>query len=45
MHAISLHFIYYNFGKAHKTLRVTPAMQAGIAGHIWLLEEICSLAR
>ena len=29
MHAISLHYMYYNFARIHKTLRVTPAMEAG----------------
>lgn len=43
-HAISLHFMYYNFGRIHKTLRVTPAMEAGVADHIWTLEEIAALA-
>lgn len=42
-HAIALHFMYYNFGRIHKTLRVTPAMEAGISDHVWSLEEICSL--
>lgn len=44
-HAIALHFMYYNFGRIHKTLRVTPAMQAGVADHVWSLEEIASLAK
>lgn len=43
-HAVALHYMYYNFGRIHKTLRVTPAMQAGIANHIWDLEEIVSLS-
>lgn len=43
-HAISLHFMYYNFGRVHKTPRVTPAMEAGIADHVWTLEEIAALA-
>ena len=42
-HAISLHFMYYNFGRIHKTLRVTPAMEAGISDHVWSLEEIANL--
>lgn len=42
-HAVALHFMYYNFGRIHKTLRVTPAMQAGIADRIWSLEEIAAL--
>lgn len=44
-HAIALHFMYYNFGRIHKTLRVTPAMAAGVAQHVWSLEEIAGLAQ
>ena len=43
-HAVALHMMFYNFGRIHKTLRVTPAMQAGIADHVWTLEEIAALA-
>lgn len=43
MHAVSLHFMYYNFAKIHKTLRVTPAMEAGISDHVWSIEEIVNL--
>ena len=39
-HAVSLHFMHYNFARVHKTLRVTPAMEAGIANHVWSIEEI-----
>ena len=42
--AVALHYMHYNFGRIHKSLRVTPAMQAGIAGHVWTLEEIAQLA-
>lgn len=42
-HAVAIHTMYYNFGRIHKTLRVTPAMAAGIADHIWTLEEIAGL--
>lgn len=42
--AVGLHYMYYNFGRIHKSLRVTPAMQAGISDHIWSLEEIAKLA-
>lgn len=42
-HAVALHFMYYNFGRIHKTLRVTPAMEAGISDHVWSLEEIANL--
>lgn len=37
--------MYSNFGRVHKTLRVTPAMQAGIADHVWSLEEIAALVQ
>jgi len=43
-HAVSLHFMYYNFARIHKTLRVTPAMEAGISDHVWSLEEIAGLS-
>ena len=43
-HAVALHFMYYNFGRVHKSLRVTPAMQAGVSDHVWSLEEIAALA-
>lgn len=43
-HAVALHFMFYNFGRVHQSLRVTPAMQAGIADHVWTLEEIAALA-
>ena len=42
-YAVALHFMYYNFGRIHQTLRVTPAMEAGITDHIWSLEEIAAL--
>jgi IS1 family transposase len=41
--AIALHFMYYNFCRVHKTLRVTPAMEAGLADHIWEIEELVAL--
>ena len=41
--AVSLHFAHYNFARVHKTLKVTPAMQAGIAAHVWSIEEIVRL--
>ncbi len=36
--------MYYNFCRIHKSLRVTPAMEAGIAKHVWDIDEIVSLA-
>lgn len=41
--AVALHFMYYNFGRIHQTLRVTPAMEAKVADHVWTLEEIAGL--
>ncbi len=37
--SLVLHFFHYNFIRIHQSLRVTPAMQAGISKHIWLWEE------
>ena len=34
-HAVSLHFMYYNFARVHKSLKTTPAMAAGVADHVW----------
>lgn len=42
-HSVALHFMYYNFAKIHQTLRVTPAMEAGISDHAWSIEDIVSL--
>lgn len=42
--AVALHFMHYNFGRIHKTLRVTPAMEAGISTRVWTFEEIAQLA-
>ncbi|MCX5887901.1 MAG: IS1 family transposase [Deltaproteobacteria bacterium] len=41
---VALHYMYYNFCRIHKTLRVTPAMEAGISDHVWSFEEIAQLA-
>jgi hypothetical protein len=41
--AIALYFMYYNFARVHQTLRVTPAMEAGIADHVWGIDEIVAL--
>ena len=42
-HAVALHFMHYNFCRIHKTLRVTPAMEAGLTDHVWSMEELVSL--
>lgn len=41
--AIALYFMYYNFGRIHQTLRVTPAMEAGVTNHVWSIDEIVAL--
>ncbi len=49
-HAVSLHYMHYNFARPHKTLTkaangypTTPAMAAGVADHVWTLTEIAAL--
>jgi IS1 family transposase len=42
-HQIAVYFFHYNFCRVHKTLRVTPAMEAGLTDHVWTLEELCGL--
>jgi IS1 family transposase len=42
-HALSLYFTFYNWTRIHKTLRVTPAMAAGLTDHLWTMEEIIAL--
>lgn len=42
-HSVALHYMHYNFAKIHKTLRVTPAMEAGVSSHVWSIEEIVGL--
>jgi len=40
--AITLHFAYYNFCRVHQTLKQTPCMAAGIADHVWVIDELLS---
>jgi hypothetical protein len=42
--ALALYFMHYNFARIHKSLRVTPTMEAGVAAHVWTLAEITALA-
>jgi IS1 family transposase len=42
-HSVAIHYMHYNFCRIHQSLRVTPAMQAGITDHVWSLEEIVEL--
>ncbi len=41
--AIALHYMYYNFCRIHKSVRITPAMAAGISDHVWDVEELAAL--
>ena len=43
MHAISLYFIFYSFCKIHKSLRVTPAMEAGLTDYVWSMDAVVSI--
>ncbi len=38
-HALALYFMHYNFCRIHKTLRVTPAMEAGLTNHVWMMRS------
>src|SRR5438128_335861 len=42
-HAVALHYMHYNFCRIHQTLRVTPAMEAGVSDHVWSLDEVIAL--
>ena len=41
--AVALHFMFYNFVRIHQTLRVTPAMAAGVSEKVWNMEDIVAL--
>lgn len=43
IHHLSLHYMYYNFCRIHKSLRITPAMAAGVTDHVWSIDEIIAL--
>lgn len=43
-HAVALHYQVYNFVTRHKTLRMPPALKAGVTDHMWTLEEVVALA-
>jgi len=42
-HAVALHYMYYNYCRIHQSLRVTPAMEAGLTDHVWDVEELVAL--
>src|SRR5690348_9542201 len=41
--SVALHYMHYNFCRIHQTLRVTPAMQAGVSDHVWEIHELIAL--
>ena len=43
--SVAIYFMHYNFCRVHQTLRITPAMAAGLTDHIWSAEEVCALAQ
>lgn len=43
VHSVALHYMFYNFCRVHQTLRVTPAMEAGLSNHVWGIEELVAL--
>ncbi|UCG46412.1 MAG: hypothetical protein JSU94_12995 [Phycisphaerales bacterium] len=42
-YAVALHFMHYNFCRIRNSLRVTPAMAAGVSDHLWEIEDIVRL--
>jgi IS1 family transposase len=44
MHAVSLHYMHYNFVRRHQTIRMPPALKAHVTDHVWTLEEVVALA-
>jgi len=42
-HAVALHYMHYNYCRIHQTLRVTPAMEAGLTDHVWTMDELIAL--
>lgn len=42
-HAVAIYYAYYNFCRVHQSLRVTPAMEAGLADHVWPVTELVEL--
>jgi hypothetical protein len=42
-HALAIYFMYYNFCRIHSSIRVTPAMAAGVSDHVWDIQEMVEL--
>ena len=41
--SVAIYFTWYNFGRVHRTLKTTPAVKAGVANHVWKVEEMVGL--
>ena len=42
-HSVALHFFYYNFVRIHQTLKMTPAMAAGVTDRLWEISDVVTL--
>jgi hypothetical protein len=42
-YAMSLHFLYYNFVRVHQTLKMTPAMAAGVSKRLWEMKDVVDI--
>jgi hypothetical protein len=42
-HVLAIYFLYYNFCRVHQTIRVTPAIEAGISNHVCTIEKMVKL--
>ena len=42
-YSVALYYMHYNFCRIHQTLRVTPAMEAGVTNHVWSIADIADL--
>jgi hypothetical protein len=42
-HAMSLHFLYYNFVRIHQTLKISPAMAAGVTNRLWEMKDVVEM--
>jgi hypothetical protein len=41
--AVAIHSMHYNFCRIHQTLRVTPAMAAGVTNRLWSIDDVIGL--
>ena len=43
IHALSIYFMHYNLVRIHQTIRCSPAMEAGVANHLWSLSDMVAM--